>query len=174
MNKINCLSALFIFFAFLFMLTELFIPTKLSYDSIYRKMEFYLYYFFTSDDDYYNWNDTSIGHLCSILIMKNNDAIMKNNNTHLTRDEFNYFHNLLKGYIEWKKNNNYESNKIKSFYNYSIPNLEYILNNTNYDIDNESKLLKFWNKYIRLTKNNKNKFKNKKNKAKKMINNRKK
>ena len=62
---------------------------------------------------------------------------------HLTLDEFNKMYKELKGYIEWR-NENQRVNKGFSLYNYTNENMTSLLNLINYDTNNKDELLTIW------------------------------
>ena len=92
-----------------------------------------------TQDTYSSWNDTSVAHLFTRLITKNN---LPYNNTPLTQQEFDSDYQLLSGYIEWKKNHHMSSSF--SLYHFTPNNMSRFLNLIDYNTQNKDELLNLW------------------------------
>jgi len=89
-------------------------------------------------NEYVYWNDTSVAHMFTRLITKTNHPY---NNTPLTIDKFNKDYNMLKDYIEWRKE---RVKTVFSLYNFTYNNMINFLQLIDFDKNNTDELIEIW------------------------------
>ena len=104
----------------------------------------YFYYCnnkFNGGENFERWNDTSIAHMFIRLISKTNHPY---SDMHLSREQFDADYELLEKYIEWRRKNQIVQ-KPNSSYNFNYSSMSFLLENIDYDTQNQEELSRLWN-----------------------------